>query len=197
MKKLPRLNVSTVLLGVGGITAVFLLYAAYDVYRFAQRDEAQPTDAAIVLGAAVFGNRPSPVLRERINHAIQLYEDGLVTHIIFTGGSGGDGEATEAAVSAAYAMRQGVPQSAILLEEQSTNTRENLANAQQIGAEHQLESFLIVSTPFHMRRATLIAAELEMTAHSSPTRSTRWISPYTRFRAYAREVVAYVAYLLT
>lgn len=172
------------------ITAVF----AIDLYLFAKRDETRPADAAIVLGAAAFGNRPSPVLRERINHAIRLHEQGIVKMIIFTGGQGERSALSEAAVSARYALANGVPQEAILLEEASRNTYENLTNAQKLAKEHHLTSFLIVSTPFHMRRAMWMAHELGLDAFSSPTRTTRWISTYTKSRAFMREVVAYIAY---
>ncbi|MFZ0548892.1 MAG: ElyC/SanA/YdcF family protein, partial [Candidatus Promineifilaceae bacterium] len=75
-----------VLLLVGGL--LFVLWSAVSIYVYSRRDEAQEADAAIVLGAAVFGTRPSPVLRERINHAVSLYEAGYVDKIIFTGGLG-------------------------------------------------------------------------------------------------------------
>ncbi|MCP5094334.1 MAG: YdcF family protein [Chloroflexi bacterium] len=169
---------------------------AVSVYRFAQKDDTQSADAAVVLGAAVFRNRPSPVLRERINHAIKLYEDGIVNKIIFTGGLGNRDTLTEAEASANYAMAQGVPAAAILLEMESTTTRENLINTQQIAAENNINSFLIVSTPFHMKRAMAMAEALDMDAYTSPTRTTQWISWFTKSRAYAREVVVYALYLL-
>lgn len=178
------------------ITAVFILIAAIEVYLFAQKDEARSVDAAIVLGAAVYGNRPSPVLRERVNHAIQLYQQGYVQWVIFTGGQGQLNEPPEAEVARQYAIANGLPPEIILLETTSTNTRENLANAQAIATPKAVDSFLIVSTPFHMKRAMLLADELGMEAYSSPTRTTRWISWRTKFRAYAREVAGYMAYRL-
>lgn len=169
--------------------------AAVDVYLFSQKDEECPAEAAIVLGAGVFGERPSPVLRERINHAIALYQEGKVKTIIFTGGRSRPEAMSEAAVSRNYALARGVPDSAILVEESSTTTRENLRNAQQIAAANGLVSFRIVSTPYHMRRAISIADELGMNACSSPTRTTRWINDFTRFFAFTREVIAYLVYL--
>ena len=178
------------LMGIWGVGT------AISVYRYAQKDETQPADTAVVLGAAVFDDQPSPVLRERINHAIQLYDNGTVEKIIFTGGLGNRDTLTEAEVSANYAMAQGVPADAILLETESTTTRENLINTQKIAAKNDIDSFLIVSTPFHMKRAMTMAEDLGMNAHTSPTRSTQWISWYTKSRAYAREVVVYALYLL-
>ncbi len=179
-------------IGIG----VWGVITAVSVYQFAQKDDTQPADTAIVLGAAVFRDRPSPVLRERINHAIQLYEQGIVSKIIFTGGLGSWDARTEAEVSASYAMARGIPIEDILLEAKSTSTRENLTNAQQIAAANNIDSFLIVSTPFHMKRAMSMADELQMDAHTSPTRTTQWISWLTKSRAYVREVVAYTFYLL-
>jgi len=181
------------------ITVICLLFmggTAVSVYTYAQKDETKPADAAIVLGAAVFGNRPSPVLRERINHSITLYEQGIVSTIIFTGGVGSNDTLSEAQVSANYAMAQGIPADAILLENQSTTTRENLLFAQELAEVHNLHTFLIVSTPFHMKRAMSLANDLGMTAFTSPTHTTQWINRLTKSRAYLREVVAYALYLL-
>jgi uncharacterized SAM-binding protein YcdF (DUF218 family) len=178
-------------------TLLILLLIAADVYVFSRRDDRRRADAAIVLGAGVYGRRPSPVLRERINHALLLYERGFVEAVVFTGGSARAGDPPESAIAAAYAESQGLPAAAILTETTSTNTKENLANARDVAASHGLDTFLIVSTPFHMRRSLALAHDLGMEASSSPTRTIQWISWYTKSRAYAREVVAYLHYLLS
>jgi uncharacterized SAM-binding protein YcdF (DUF218 family) len=178
------------------LLALFALVAAVDVYQFSQRDEARPADAAIVLGAAAWGNRPSPVLRERVNQAIRLYRQGLVGAIILTGGQGNPDEPAEAEVARRYALAQGVPESALLLESHSTNTFENLSNARAVAAQNGLDSFLVVSTPYHMRRAMALADDLALEAYPAPTRTIRWLTPYTNGRAFAREVAAYMAYLV-
>ncbi len=177
------------------LLAGFIIWAAVAVYNYAQRTDTRKADAAIVLGAAVFGDQPSPVLRERINHAILLYEQGYVDAIIFTGGLG-DGSDTKGDVSAQYALAHGIPPKAILIENKSTNTIENLTYAQKLAAEHELHTFLIVSTPFHMKRAMSIAHDLGMTAFTSPTRTIQWISWYTKSRAFAQEVGSYIIYLV-
>ncbi|MBX3058794.1 MAG: YdcF family protein [Anaerolineae bacterium] len=181
---------------LGVLATAVLTGIALDVYRFSLRDETRPADAAIVLGAAVYGERPSPIFRERINHAIRLYQEGHVQHIIFTGGVGHRDELAEAEVGRNYALARGVPATAVLIEITSTNTQENLANAQIVAAENGLTSFLIVSTPYHMRRALAIADDLGMAAYSSPTRTIRWISPLTQTLSFTREVAAYTAYRL-
>jgi uncharacterized SAM-binding protein YcdF (DUF218 family) len=184
---------------VTGIIALTILlgwYAATSVFLFSLKDETRPADAAIVLGAAVVRDQPSPVFRERLNHAIQLYQTGQVETLIFTGGVGNRDELAEAEVGRNYAVAQGVDPADILLETSSTSTYENLRNAQAVAQQNGLKTFLIVSTPNHMRRALAIAADLNMVAYSSPTRTIRWISSFTRTYSYVREVVAYSVYLL-
>ncbi len=182
--------------GTAVFLTIFLIYIAADIYLYSRRMELVQADAAIVLGAAVFRNRPSPVLRERINHAVMLYEEGYVAQIIFTGGQGRTGNAAEAVVAANYAQSLGVPEEAVLIEAESVDTQENLAFAQTLATAHDLDTFLIVSTPFHMKRAMAIAADLEMDAQPSPTQTIQWISWYTKSRAFAQEVVSYILYLL-
>ncbi len=184
---------------VTGILVLAILlgwYAATTVFLFSLKDETRPADAAIVLGAAVWGERPSPVFRERINHGVLLYQTGLIEKLIFTGGVGNRDELAEAEVGRNYAIAQGVNPADILVETSSTSTYENLHNAQMLAQQNGLETFLVVSTPNHMRRALAVAADLQMEAYSSPTRSIRWISSATRTFSYLREVVAYSVYLL-
>jgi uncharacterized SAM-binding protein YcdF (DUF218 family) len=189
-----RIRQIMLLLGLGALLVV--LWAAVSIYTYSRRDEAREADAAVVLGAAVFGTRPSPVLRERVNHAIGLYEAGYVDTIIFTGGLGHTATVTEAEASAAYAIAQGVPAEAILVETTSTTTRENLKNVRLIAAQENLNTFIIVSTPSHMKRAMSMAEGLGMEAYSSPTRTIQWLNAYTQSRAFAQEVISYIIYLL-
>lgn len=184
---------------VTGIVVLAILlgwYAATTVFLFSLKDETRPADAAIVLGAAVVRDRPSAVFRERLNHAIQLYQTGMVETLIFTGGVGNRDELAEGEVGRNYAIARGVNPADILLETTSTSTNENLRNAQVVARQNGLETFLIVSTPNHMRRALAVAGDLNMEAYSSPTRTIRWISSVTRAYSYVREVVAYSVYLL-
>lgn len=184
---------------VTGILAIAILlgwYAATTVYLFSLKDETRPADAAIVLGAAVVREQPSAVFRERINHAVQLYQSGTVQTLIFTGGVGNRDEMAEAEVGRSYAIARGVNATDILTEITSTTTSENLRNAQLVAQQNGLETFLIVSTPNHMRRALAVANDLKMEAYSSPTRTIRWINTVSRSFSFFREVAAYSVYLL-
>jgi uncharacterized SAM-binding protein YcdF (DUF218 family) len=174
----------------------YVVFTAVGIYRFAPDDAGVTADAAIVLGAAVWGERPSPVFQERINHAIDLYEAGTVEKIIFTGGSDGDGRVAEAAAAKQVAIEQGVAAADILLESESQITLENLVNAQTVAAENGLTTFIIVSDPLHMKRSMLMAEDLGMTAYASPTPMTRYRSWRTQLGFLVRETFFYVTCLV-
>ena len=106
---------------------------AMRIYTYGDNVVDVKADAAIVLGAAVWGDDVSPVFRERINHAIDLHRRGKVSKIIFTGGQGNRDELTEAATARAYAIENGVPKNDILLEERSHTTYENVRQCQASG----------------------------------------------------------------
>lgn len=154
-------------------------------------------DAALVLGAAVWGDRPSPVFRERIDHAIRLYEQGTVERIIFTGGQGDEGELAEATVARRVAMERGVPSADISTETESWTTWQNLYCARQVALTDGTEQILIVSDPLHMKRAVRMARDLGMDAYPSPTPTTMYRSWRSRLRFLLRETYFYLIYLIT
>ena len=161
---------------------------------FSGNDETRPADAAIVLGASVYENAPSPVFCERINHAIDLYNDGYVKTIIMTGGVGEGNIRSEADIAREYAEQHGIPAGAICKEEDSAITYENLENAKQLMEQKGMDTALIVSDPLHMKRAMLYAKDLGMKAYSSPTPTTLYRSWKTKLPFLAREEFYYVGY---
>lgn len=162
--------------------------AAYIIWT-GQRDDAGPADAIIVLGAAAYDAKPSPVFEERIRHGIDLYQRGLAPKLIFTGGYGGAGARfSESQVARRYALRHGVPEDAILIESISRNTHENLRQASTLMQNHNLHSAIIVSDPLHMARALRLSNELGIRAVGSPTPTTRFRSFGTRWRFLVAEV---------
>jgi uncharacterized SAM-binding protein YcdF (DUF218 family) len=182
------------------VLAVLLLAAglvAACVYLYANESSDASADAAVVLGAAVWGAEVSPVFRERINHGVDLYRKGRVRKLIFTGGRGNDGEPTESAAARRYAMRSGVPGADILIEEQSHNTYENLLNAKRLADARGLRTVLIVSDPLHMKRAVSMARDVGLEAEPSPTPSTRYRGLRSQAGQLAYETYYYVGYLLS
>jgi uncharacterized SAM-binding protein YcdF (DUF218 family) len=143
---------------------------------------------AIVLGAAVIGDAPSPVFAARLDHAIALYHAGRVRQILVTGGQSPEDARSEAAAGAAYAQGQGVPLGAILLEQRSRTTRENIANARRLLGPEASAQVLIVSDPLHMRRAMAIASAEDLDAEPAPTPNSRYRSLAKKLPFLLREV---------
>src|SRR5512144_157130 len=101
---------------------VTIAYLAERIERQSRRDEAQPADLIVVLGAAEYRGRPSPVLRARLDHALQLYRRGLAPRILTTGGAGGDPIFTEGGVGRSYLVAKGVPSESIVVEIEGEST---------------------------------------------------------------------------
>ena len=133
-------------------------------------------DAAIVLGAAVYGAKPSPVFAERLNHAVSLYGSGRVKLLVLTGGKGEGARFSESAVAKRYLQARGVPARAMLTEERSHTTRQNLVEARRLLSDKPISTLLIVSDPLHMRRALAMAGDLDLPAEGSPTPTSRYRS---------------------
>ncbi len=191
-----RLTVRVVLTLIIAYVALFA-FSAYTIWTFGQKNEVATTDAAIVLGAATEQDQPSPVFRERIRHAVWLYEQGLVSKIIFTGGTDDPSQPTEAAVARQYAISQGVKAEDIFTDTTSRWTTENIQHAAQIAKQHHLKTFTIVSDPLHMKRAKLIAETEGLKAYSSPTTTSVYTSLSTQIPFLLRETFLYTVYLVT
>jgi uncharacterized SAM-binding protein YcdF (DUF218 family) len=164
---------------------------------FGKRDEARTVEAIVVLGAAQYDGRPSPVLRARLDHALQLFEDGVAPKIIFTGGVGVGDTVSEAEVGRRYALRAGVPDSAILLERAGLSTAESLAAVAELMEEAGMDTAVLVSDPFHMLRLRILASRHGLRAYSSPTRTSPISSdPGLEWRHVIRESLVLPATLL-
>ncbi|MBW4627269.1 MAG: YdcF family protein [Brasilonema octagenarum HA4186-MV1] len=185
-----------VILGIMSALLLVVAITAFSIYFYGRANRVVKTDAAIVLGAAVWGDKPSPVFRERINHAIHLYKRGVVRTIIFTGGVGKNDDTSEAVVGKRYAMARGVKETDILVETESHTTHQNLENAQKVADKYHLSKFLIVSDPLHLKRAVLMAQDMGMDAYPSPTPTTRYRSFKSQFEFLMRETYFYFVYLV-
>lgn len=171
------------------LVLIWLTGVAASIVAVGARDEAAQADVIIVLGAAAYDIKPSPVFLERIRHGIALYHRGLAPILIFTGGYGGRGARfSESQVARRYAQRQGVPEQAILIETVSHNTRENLSEAAVLMRARALHRAVVVSDPLHMARALRICREIGIECLSSPTPTSRYRSFATRWRFLASEV---------
>jgi uncharacterized SAM-binding protein YcdF (DUF218 family) len=178
------------------VIVVVLAVTAARIYRYSSVAVDKQADAAVVLGAAVWSQNVSPVFRERINHAVDLYRKGKVRKLIFTGGQGNSNEPTEAAAASSYAQANGIPVQDILVEQKSHTTFENIVNAKQLADGNSLKTVLIVSDPMHMKRAMTMARDVGLIAYPSPTPTTRYVGWRTQMSELARETFYYLGYLI-
>jgi len=159
----------------GSILAVIAtawILSVVAVLFYSRRDDARRADAIIVLGAAQYVGRPSPVLKARLDHAVSLYRQGLAPRMILTGGTGVGDTTSEAAVSRRYVLRKGVPDDAIVTEDEGRTTRQSVAAVAAWMHAHEDTTALFVSDPFHMLRLSVLARRHGLVPLSSPTRTS-------------------------
>jgi uncharacterized SAM-binding protein YcdF (DUF218 family) len=157
-----------VLLGLTGA----LVAAAFTTYRIwdqGNRDERRQADAIVVMGAAQYDGRPSPVFEARLAHAVALFQDGYAPILIVTGGKQEGDRTTEAAVARRYALQHDVPEAAILAEDRGRTTLESLSTVGEMLRARELKTALFVSDPSHMLRVLRIAHDEDIVAWGSPT----------------------------
>ena len=131
-------------------------------------DDPHPADVILVMGAAEYRGRPSPVLKLRLDHAVQLYQRRLAPYMMTTGGPGGDPSFTEGGVGRSYLVDRGVPAEAIIVENSGDSTVYSLAAASEILKRMGLRSCIVVSDGYHMFRVKRILARAGLTAYGSP-----------------------------
>jgi uncharacterized SAM-binding protein YcdF (DUF218 family) len=156
---------------LAGVIVALWLGSAVRVLWLASHDQAAPADAIVVLGAAQYRGRPSPVLRARLDHAVALFAQGLAPRLVLTGGVAEGDTASEAAVARTYVMRAGVPDSAILLENDGRTTEQSLRAVAQLLKARGLARVILVSDPFHLFRTSVVARRHGLAVRTSPTRA--------------------------
>lgn len=173
---------------------IFLLaYVGYTYYQIAHQselDETRQADAIIVFGAAEYSGKPSPVLRARLDHALELYKRGLAPFIITTGGNGDDPNYSEGGVGRAYLIEAGVPDSHIIAETQSDDTDESAQRVATITRVNHITTCLVVSDGYHIYRIKKMMAKQGVTAYGAPRPGTSDLSFFRRSVLYLREVLS-------
>ena len=158
--------------------AIFLLAVFYflvsllQVWNTGRSADRQPVDAIVVLGAAQYDGRPSPQLQARLDHALELWNLNLASYIVVTGGKQEGDRFTEAQASRKFFESMGVSSNLIFEENSGTTTYASLLAVSQIASQKKIVRVLIVSDPFHLLRAKLIASEVGLSASSSSTQSS-------------------------
>ncbi|GGE09145.1 hypothetical protein GCM10011571_08110 [Marinithermofilum abyssi] len=176
----------------GGVLGVLFLSLWKLVSRYDHGDYTKKKrQAAIILGAALNGTEPSPALLERLDHAEQLYREGWVTRLILSGGSP-NRQDSEASVMKKSLIQRGIPEEALLLEDQSTNTAENLLLTRKVMEQHDITDAYLVTHDYHMFRALGYAKRAGLDLAPAPFHSRTLWMPYHK----ARECLALIKYAL-
>jgi uncharacterized SAM-binding protein YcdF (DUF218 family) len=147
---------------------IYIAYLAVRINQQAARDEAQPADVILVLGAAEYRGRPSPVLRARLDHALALYRRHIAPRIMTTGGAGGDPVFTEGGVGRSYLISQGVPSEAIIVETEGESTVQSVSLAAEILRRMGLRSVVAVSDGYHIFRVKEMLRASGLAVYGSP-----------------------------
>ena len=184
---------------IGGLAvAVVAGAASFQIWRQGNADEQRPADAIVVLGAAQYDGRPSPVFEARLAHAVELYHAGISSRLVVTGGKRDGDRTTEAATARAYALAHGVPDGAILVEDQARTTLESVRNVAAVMGGAGLHSAVFVSDRPHMLRVLRMAADAGIAGWGSPTATSPLErDPMARVDATVHELGALAVYFVT
>lgn len=149
-----------VIVGLGLAIVAYVGVTFVQVWSDSHVDDAGPADTLVVLGAAQYDGRPSPVLQARLDHALELYESGMAGAVIVTGGKQEGDRFTEAFSSYDYLRTNGIPEGSLFLEVDGENTYQQLSASRLIMDNNGFESALLVSDPYHSKRLLAIADEV-------------------------------------
>ena len=161
-RRILQVAVVVLVLAVG-----YFVVSFWQVWSTGRSDQARNVDAIVVMGAAQYDGRPSPQLAARLDHAVELWNDGLAPLVIVTGGNQEGDRFTEASASAEYLAARGVPASAIVQEDAGSTTHDSLERAHAL-VDDSVETVLVVTDPYHALRSRLTADEVGFTAYVSP-----------------------------
>jgi uncharacterized SAM-binding protein YcdF (DUF218 family) len=179
-------------IAVGAIgLLVATAFLADRIERQSTREEARPADVILVLGAAEYRGRPSPVLRARLDHALELYNRKLAPRIMTTGGPGGDPVFTEGGVGRSYLTSRGVPSDVIIVENEGESTVQSTAMAGEIMRRMGLHSVIVVSDGYHIYRVKEMLQFRGLEVYGSPRREHNAGSLHERWN-YVKQAIGYL-----
>ena len=170
----------------------YLFFIAREIEIQSTIDEARPADVIIVLGAAEYRGKPSPVLQARLNHALLLFLKGLAPYVLTTGGAGGAPEFTEGEVGRAYLTKHGVPSEAIITEAEGDTTAQSVDAAAETMHRMNLRSCIVVSDGYHIFRVKRLLEAHGVRVYGSPRPSLGSLSPMQFRWLCFRQAVGYV-----
>jgi uncharacterized SAM-binding protein YcdF (DUF218 family) len=169
----------------------YLFYVAGEIEQQSNADETQPADVIMVLGAAEYRGKPSPVLQARLNHALLLYLQHDAPYILTTGGAGGDPDFTEAEVGRNYLVERGVPSESIITEAGST-TAQSVDEAAETMHRMNLHSCIVVSDGYHIYRVKRLMQAKQIKVYGSPRPQVGVMTKNEKRWLYLRQAAGFV-----
>lgn len=173
--------------------ALFLAWTAFGIQRASRSDQRPPSDAIVVMGAAQYDGKPSPVFRTRLDHARTLYDEGIAPLVVVIGGKRPGDRFTEAEAGAAYLERE-LPASRVTGVKDGRTTRDSLEHLAGWARERGVRRIVLVSDPLHLSRSRAMARDLGFEVAVSPSGAPK--SAGTRRTSLARETLLLAAYRL-
>lgn len=175
--------------------AAWVLWVDAQIRAYAKTDEARPADAIAVFGAAEYDGRPSPVLRARLDHALELYQRGIAPMVITLGGGyEADEHHSEGGVGENYLRAHGVPEANIIAETQSDNTEQSAGRLAAIARENNFRKIVVVSDGTHLFRIHAICERDGLQVYTSPRPVGRSIPLWQRAQRLGHEIASYTAW---
>jgi uncharacterized SAM-binding protein YcdF (DUF218 family) len=184
------------LAGVALLFGGFLIVTSWRIVAEAGRREPRHADAVVVFGAAEYSGHPSPVLRARLDHAYELFEQGLAPVIIATGGSGADPSFSEGGVGRDYLMHRGIPERNLIAETQGSDTAQSAQRVAVIMRANGMHTCLAVSDEYHMFRIKQLLQHEGVQVYVAPREGSRPHSLLSRMIAVFREDLSYLLWKL-
>lgn len=176
--------------------ALWVVWVNGQIQSYAHRDEARAADAIAVFGAAEYDGRPSPVLRARLEHGLELYQRGLAPMVITLGGGDPGDRHSEGGVGHDYLLAHGVPEEAIIAETQSDDTEESAARLAVIARKNGFRTIDVVSDGTHLFRIHALCEHDGLEVFTSPRPVGRSIPLQQRLQRRAHEILSYTAWRL-
>ena len=174
----------------------FFVSTASQIVRAASLQEIPQADAIVVFGAAEYSGRPSPVLKARLDHALDLFHRGVAPVVITTGGAASDPVFSEGGVGKDYLMRHGVPERSIIAETQGHDTSESAVRVAVIMHANGLRSCVAVSDAYHVFRIRKLLEHENIRVYVAPRPDSKPRSAYQRVMAVLRETTSYLFWKL-
>jgi uncharacterized SAM-binding protein YcdF (DUF218 family) len=184
---------------VAVLVAVAVLYAGRIAYRIVHASNGDPlrkADAIVVFGAAEYAGRPSPVLKARLDHALDLYRAGFAPLVITTGGAGLDPVYSEGGVGRDYLTKQGIPDVSLIAETQGSDTAQSADRVGAIMHKNHLRTALVVSDAYHIFRIKQMMIPQGVQALGAPRPDSLPKTQWGRIVGVGREVISYWAWKL-